>query len=402
MNRPLKKIGMALFCACLILGSSQAPGQTQEKRFRIALFTPRNDEFWTLYANIAKAACEDLGMDLEWHPAMNKPERQLADVKAVLSRPGPKIDAMVYKNFDGTAGEIMALAEKAKVYSLMVEEGYTDAELEKYGVPRSKFKYWIGEFLPDNQDGGFEQTKVLVRLAHQKHRLDKHQQIQMAVVAGNMVEGSSTERVLGMHIALQEYREVLLHQIVAGYWKKAVAYRKTQRLLQDYPELSTYWTGNDTMPQGVYQAVKDYRAKHPAYPQAIIGGSGSTPPAGFDVETDRIQVTVGGPFLLSAFSMVLLHDFLHGIDFAEESTTMRLCFYVFTRENVHAYTSTLGKAEWNKVNFARFSKHLNPGLTKYDFGFGQVLEQFKALPDPMRISEFSGIKNESLGSKIAQ
>lgn len=272
-----------LACLLLNLGGQSAAAVVPAHKFRVALFTPRNDEFWTMFSKLAQAACQDLGMELEWHPAMNKHEKQLADAKAVLNRQWPKIDAMVFKNFNGTAGPMMELAEKAKVYSLTIEEGYTVTEQEKYGSPREKLKYWIGEFLPDNHDVGFELTSLLVQMAHQQKRYDAHQRIQMAVVAGNMPEGSSQERIQGLYIALQQHPEVLVHQMVAGYWKKNIAYRKTQRLMQDYPQMGTFWTANDTMPAGVYQAVEAYRQRHPQYPKALIGGTGSTPPAAFDV-----------------------------------------------------------------------------------------------------------------------
>lgn len=352
------------------------PNSAPTKKFRVALFTPRNDAFWTLFSNLARAACEDLGMEMEWHPAMNKHEKQLSDAIAVLNRTANKVDAMVFKNFNGTAGPMMELAEKKHVYSLTIEEGYNPQELEKYGQPRHQFKYWIGEFLPDNQECGFDLGNTLIRMAQETKRRDAHGRIQMALVAGNMPEGSSWERIQGLNIAMQNHPEVLLHQIVAAYWKKDVAYRKTQRLLQDYPEVSTFWTGNDTMPEGVYEAVRDFRKQHPDFSQVLIGGAGSTPPAGHAVAQNRVQVSVGGQFLLAGFSMVLLHDYLNGFDFAEESATMRMRMFAFTRENIRQYTDTLGKAEWDKIDFRRFSKQLNPGLTKYNFGFREVLEQF--------------------------
>lgn len=376
MRKLLFPILSCLLCAFLCTVGLAAPKPTPVKKFRVALFTPRNDEFWTLFSNIARAACEDLGMELEWHPAMNKHEKQLADATEVLNRTTHKVDAMVFKNFNGTAGPIMELAEKKQVYTLTIEEGFPPQENEKYGAPRHKFKYWIGEFLPDNPECGFDMANTLIDMANTQNYRDVLGRIQMAVVAGNMPEGSSWERIQGLNIALQNHPEVLMHQIVAGYWKKNIAYRKTQRLLQDYPNVRTFWTGNDTMPEGVYEAVRDFRKQHPDFPSVLIGGAGSTPPGGHAVAANRVQVSVGGQFLLAGFSMVLLHDYLYGFDFAEESATMRMRMFAFTRKNIHQYTDTLGKSEWNKIDFRRFSKRLNPRLTKYNFGFREVLEQF--------------------------
>ena len=338
------------------------------KRPHVVVLTPRNDAFWTLFATVSQAAAQDLNIELEWLPALNDPQKQLRDALAVLERPTPP-DALIYKNFDGTAVPILKAAEAKKVYSILFEEALTPEETRQYGVPREHFKYYLGELLPDNLEAGYELLEALVTMAKAQQYQDAQGRIHLLALGGNMNEASSSERIKGLQIALQNHPEVLLHEIGAGYWQEPAAYSVMRRLLPAYPQTHVIWTANDTMPVGAYRAAQEVGVS------PLIGGMGSTPPAAVDVWEKRVDASVGGHFLQGAFALVLLRDFFSGYDFAAESTLMRLRLFTFTRQNVKSYAQALSDNDWNKVQFETFSRAYTPGLSKYQFGFLPILQQ---------------------------
>lgn len=380
-NFQLRAIGFCLgLSLCLALASvglsaPLPPAQHSVRPLRIAVLTPRNDAFWTLFGQIAQAAGKDLGVEVEWLPALNDPRKHLADALAALRRPN-KPDALILKNYDGTGQQILEAAEKAGVYSLLIEEGFSGEQAQQMGRPRQKYKYWLGEFLPDNFESGYQLTQMLIAEAQQ--RFGKHP-LQMVAIGGNMNEGSSAERIQGMMVALREHPEVILHEIAAAYWQADAARIKTERLLQAYPETRIIWTNNDTMPVGAADAVTYLRQKGWLKQQPLIGGQGTTPPAARDVWSQKVNVSVGGQFLTAGFGVVLLYDFLRGHDFASESTMMRLQLFPFNKANVARYYQAFAGSDtpnqWNQIDFRRFSKAYNPQLHKYNFGFQAILEQ---------------------------
>ncbi|PKL75044.1 MAG: hypothetical protein CVV27_17385, partial [Candidatus Melainabacteria bacterium HGW-Melainabacteria-1] len=186
-------VGLWAILALAWIGPVAAPAAPQAKVLHIVLLTPRNDAFWTLFARIGQAAAEDLGIRLEWLPAMNDAKKHLADALAVLARPD-KPDAIILKNFDGTARPILAAAEKAGVYSMLFEEGFAGTDLEAMGRPREKYRYWLGEFLPDNFEAGYSLTQAIIAKAKDRFA---QRPLQMVAIAGNMNEGSSADRVQG-------------------------------------------------------------------------------------------------------------------------------------------------------------------------------------------------------------
>lgn len=351
-------------------------GAHLDHQLHVVLFTPRNDAFWTLFAQITQAAAQDLGVRLEWMPALNDPQKQLRDALAVLARRRDKPDAIMLKNFDGTARQILAAAEKAGVYSLLFEEGFVGEDAVYMGHPREKFKHWLGNFIPDQFEAGYDLTKALI--AEAKRRFPG-QPLSMVAIAGNMIEGSSSQRVQGMFVALREHPEVLLHEIAAGYYQEDAARIKTQRLLEAYPGTQIVWAINDTMPVGAARAVDTLQAEGLLTARPLIGGCGTTPPAAADVFNRRVDISIGGHFLVSGFILNLLYDYFHGYDFAAESTDMRLQLFSFDHDNVQRYERAFNRRDglnsWEQVDFRKFSKAYTPSLIKYPFGFQAILDQ---------------------------
>lgn len=371
---------LSLLLVLLMMGLPAPAQQTSPKPsrpFHVVLLTPRNDEFWTLAARITQAAGQDLGIEVEWLPALNDPKKHLADALSVLSRP-VKPDAILLKNFDGTARPIIEAAEKAGVYTLFFEDGLQGEDARAIGRPREKLKYWLGEFLPDHFEAGYDLTQALIARARQRFPKEK---LSMVAIAGNMIEYSSADRVRGMMVALREHPDVLLHEIAAAYWKADAAEIKASRLLQAYPDTHILWAINDTMPVGAAKAVDSLRSQGLLSRQPLIGGCGTTPPAAADIFNRRVEVSVGGHFLLPAFTLVLMYDYLHGADFARESTLMRLRMFLFDAANIKRYYEVFGRrpdpASWSRVDFSRFSKAHHPEMLKYRFGFQEILAQLE-------------------------
>ncbi|MGV3525601.1 MAG: ABC transporter substrate-binding protein [Candidatus Sericytochromatia bacterium] len=363
----------------MLLQTASSPSLAMPaRRYRVALLTPRNDAFWTLFATIAQAAAKDLNLDLEWFPALNQPHKQLADAKRLLARTHQRPDALIFKNYEGTAGPILELAEKAGVYSLMFEESFNAQEQQKYGRPREKYKYWLGEFLPDNVEAGYD---ALLGLARQARAKGWKGPLPVLALAGNPSEGSSLERLRGLQAALQAEPELLLLDIISAYWRRDLAQQKVQRALEREPGIRLIWSANDTMPMGARQALKTWQSNHVNTPDILISGIGSTPEAALDVSKGQVDLSVGGQFLLAGFTLVLLHDYLHGRDFAVESTLMRLRLYPFDQRNILRYTRAMSRPKpWEQIDFRQFSKIHHRELQTYRFGFEAVLAQLDRAP----------------------
>ena len=87
----------------------------------------------------------------------------------------------------------------------------------------------------------------------------------------------------------------------------------------------------------------------------------------------RLAALAGGHFMAGAWSLVLLHDYHHGRDFADEGLELdRPMFALFDKAQAEGYLQRFG-AGIGTIDFRPHSKVHNPRLKRYDFRFEAVL-----------------------------
>jgi hypothetical protein len=92
------------------------------------------------------------------------------------------------------------------------------------------------------------------------------------------------------------------------------------------------------------------------------------------VKSGRLTALAGGHFIAGAWALVMLYDYHHGRDFADEGLELnRSMFAQFDAVLADRYLERFGRG-FQGVDFRRFSKVLNPKLKRYDFGFAQFLQ----------------------------
>ena len=78
--------------------------------------------------------------------------------------------------------------------------------------------------------------------------------------------------------------------------------------------------------------------------------------------------------------MVLLYDYFHGFDFAEESLEMKTPMGIVSSKNIDLYLDRLKPEKlvpenMEKIDFTQYSKVFNSELKRYQFDFDSILEQ---------------------------
>ncbi|HEY6702885.1 MAG TPA: hypothetical protein VI010_02200, partial [Xanthobacteraceae bacterium] len=73
-------------------------------------------------------------------------------------------------------------------------------------------------------------------------------------------------------------------------------------------------------------------------------------------------------------AMVILRDYHDGRDFAEEDVRLQFPMGAFDLPVARRFPE-IGKVDWRRVEFARFSKTRNPAVTRYNFTPDAVLSR---------------------------
>ena len=94
------------------------------------------------------------------------------------------------------------------------------------------------------------------------------------------------------------------------------------------------------------------------------------------IKKGKITTSLGGNNMEGAWVIVMLYDYYHGIDFADQGVVRKLKLDILTKDNINNYLKYLEGKDPNRIDFRRFSKKLNPNLKQYNFGLKEILKQF--------------------------
>jgi hypothetical protein len=127
---------------------------------------------------------------------------------------------------------------------------------------------------------------------------------------------------------------------------------------------------------GAVEAVFDNRKKPGK--DIFIGGLNWDIPGLKKIKKGEMVTSIGGHFMTGGWVLVLLHDYHHGKDFAEEGLQLKQqIFGALHRQNIDRFLKYFGGRNWSIIDYTRFSKVLNPNITRYNFNLEEVLKQFK-------------------------
>jgi hypothetical protein len=109
----------------------------------------------------------------------------------------------------------------------------------------------------------------------------------------------------------------------------------------------------------------------------VVGGLNWSQAGVERVLKHEMVLTHGGHFLIGAWAMVILRDHHDGRDFAEEDVRLQFPMGAFNLPIATRF-SEIGKVDWRKVDFTRFSKVRNGAVMRYDFNPDAVLGQLES------------------------
>lgn len=374
---------MARHCVCLILFwslfSSPAQGAAGEK-MRVVFINPGFSDvhnptggFWLSVSSFMKAAADDLGIDLEILYCDRNHVKMRRMAQSVILRKSPP-DYLVVVNEKQAAGPIVMEADKVGVKVFLILNRFEDDQLKKMGEPRIRYKNWIGSLIPDNRFAGYQIAKLVIEQMAQTGVKTSDGRFHIIGLSGDYVTQASVERVEGLKQAVSEYPNVDLKQVIPCNWSKEEARQKTIQMLKRYPQTGAIWGANDPIAIGALEGAVA-AGKTPGK-DIFLGGLNWDPPGLAKVQSGEIVTSIGGHFMTGGWALVLLYDYHHGRDFAEEGTRLQQkIFGALHSGNIRHYLEGFEGRDWGNIDFTKYSKVLNPDVGNYDFGVEAILAQ---------------------------
>lgn len=337
----------------------------------------RSDEiYWVTATNSMASAAHNLGVKLEVMYAERDHLKLLEFAHQIAGRPAKnKPDYVILSNDYGTAFESIRILDDAKIKTFLAFSGVVNSvDRQKMLGPRQTFKGWLGSLEPRAEDAGYLTARALIERGQSEKLLSSDGKLHLLVISGDRSTTTSLKRNEGMHRAVAQAKNVVIDQEVYAEWSQAKAQEQSDWLYKRYPQTRLVWSGNDLMAFGAMQSWTA-RGGTPGK-DAFFSGINTSTEALLALNEGHLTALAGGHFIAGAFSLVMLYDYHHGRDFIDEGLELdRPMFILFSRLEAQQFQHLFGALNFNKVNFRRFSKVLNPAVKQYEFSFRQLLTQ---------------------------
>jgi len=356
-------------CLAFLLWSAVVRAQS------VAFINPgKSDEiYWVTASQAMEAAAKSLGMNFEVQYAQREPLKTLEIARELAARPaGKRPEYVVITDDYAVADQLLKIIDSAGVKTFLAYSSIPADQRGGTGSPRGKYKGWLGSLEPRAEEAGYLTARALIERGKKEKAFAPDGKLHMLAIAGDRSTPSSINRNQGMRRAVAEAPLVVLEQEVYAAWNREVAAQHADSLYRRYPDVKLIWAGNDLMAFGAMTAWEK-RGGKPGI-DAWFSGINTSTEALEAIKSGRLTSLAGGHFITGAWSLVMIYDYHHGRDFAEEGLELRRpMFAEFTPQLADRYIERFGSG-FDGVDFSRYSKVRNPKLKRYNFGFAQLLE----------------------------
>ena len=367
----LRALSRAVVLAALVLPLCVGSAQAADLK-NVLLLRPDDDHpFWVLFEKAMRAACNDLGCNVAVQKAGWDHFKMIEQLDSSLKQ-GVKPDVVFFQSYKKNGADIIKMLEKAEVNGFMINAGLDEAQLAEMGAPREKYKHWIGQMMPDDQGAGRLTAEILYQNAKKKN-LAVDGKVRFVAIEGNAADGASIARLKGLKETVAAHADLELLQVVAGKWETELSHSLAGKLMQRYPQAPVIWAAGDTMAQGVISAIEE--AKKVPGKDILTAGVDWDETALTAIKNGKLEADAGGHFMEGAWAVVVVHDYMAGIDFAKDgSPSLASRMGMLTADNLAKYTKKFGTQDFEQIDFKKLSKKENPKLKAYDFDMTKLLD----------------------------
>ena len=331
----------------------------------------QGERFWDMVTATMQAAAYDLNIELKVYYAQRNRMRMQAIGRQLLAEKQLP-DYLVIVNEEQSAEELVKMANKKQVPTLLLLNYFLGRQLERMGNPREKYPYWLGSITPDNFRAGFRMADRIIEQAKQHFGVPVH----FLAIAGDKVTPASILRTEGMLKRVQADPDVILDRLLYANWNAKDAEVMTERYLQwagrNNIQLRALWAANDPIAAGAMKALRQQALKPGE--GVFLAGLNWSPEGLALVEEGEMVLTDGGHFLAGAWSMVLLRDYAEGFDFAQKGYRISFPMSAIDKSNIKHFMQVFGEQDWHKVDFNYFSRWKNPHLQQYPFELEHLIK----------------------------
>lgn len=330
------------------------------------------EAYWVAVAESMKVAAQSLDMALEMRFVERDHPKTLAIAQEIATRPiAQRPDYVILTNDYDLAPKLLGIFEGSGIRCFFAFSPPSEIGRANMGAPRQRYTNWIGSLQPHAADAGYLTAKSLIAKGRAAKAQAPDGKLHLLAIAGDRSTPVSIQRNEGMRRAISEAGDVVLDQEVYADWSRAKAAEQSAVLFGRHPGARLIWAGSDQMAFGAMQSWEQ-RGGQPGK-DAWFSGVNTSREAMQAIQSGRLTALAGGHFIAGAWALVMIYDYAHGHDFADEGLELdRPMFVLFDADKAGRFLARFG-SNYQKIDFRKYSKVLNPQLKHYNFAFEQLM-----------------------------
>jgi len=342
----------------------------------VSLIIPdyKNSFFWSYLVKIAISSSKQLNINLRIHyidAAFRSSFNYAQIIDQILlkeERTKGKPDYVVSYFLGHTQKKVLDVLAKHQI-KLFSYNSPIPANITKIiGLPRERYKNWIGHIAPDEINVGYQLADTLIQ-QHQALAESVGKPVRLIGITGSRDSAVAQMRVQGLQQRVNESPEVKLLQVLHTDWTYQQTKKRGAMLLNRFENIDVIWSASDLMAIAMIDNLKNSEQK--SLNSITIGGIDWMKKTVPYLKNNEIQVSYGGHFFEPAWLLGMIYDHFNNLDFEKDpSVVVNYNLSPIFAENA----KLLSIDNVDNINFKAMSKCLTPATKHYQFNAMKLLE----------------------------
>lgn len=331
---------------------------TEKEPVNVWLILPDDsrNSFWRASTKFAEAVANDLDVQLRLITIEDNDHNRIGFeslVKATLnSKNYPAPDFIISILYGGGEFSQLTLFSQYDIPLLTINTSLDERLLQITGTPREQFRGWKAHMSPNETFAGMQ----LVEELHKTHSGRT-----MAILGGSTLSAVNKHRIAG---AIMKAKQLGINIVPPIYtnWTKTNAIDAARALLRRAPTFDILWTAGPDIAAGAIEVLSE--AGH----QSVVGSFDWSSSNLELIRNQKLQVSFGGHFMEAGWAIILVYDYMNGLDFINETGSLIDTKLMRLHDaNVEQIAPMVLEQQWQKIDFSQYAKCANTSLDKYDF-----------------------------------
>ncbi len=314
----LYRLVVALLAVMLLIPASFSAAQ--DEPLTIGVTVPTLDaQFWNQYVNFVEEGAAALGMEVVVLNADNSPDEMASNIEDLIAR---GVDGMIHVPYWNTGIKALMEASASNTPVIM-----TDVYLEDIDPQSSDFPNYLAFVGPSDEEAGYAMANALF-----EEMRARGMDMVVGVVDGTPGTSVAIDRRKGFDRALAENEDVTLAGAVTGNFVRDESQEAFAALYQGNPEIKGVWAANGGTATGVMAALMN--ADQVPGEDVLVVGMDLNPENVDAVENGDLLFDIGGHWLQGGFALVMMHDYLNGLEVPADQANVKLDLLPLTQDLV--------------------------------------------------------------------